>query len=138
MAVVDRVEKFSKIDVQDPVTCYCDLVVRRGLSVKADRSVFAFQLIVFVSPRDVNVMCQIREGHVWAVPSAFRDPLDSLPVAGPSSTGRDSNPSSSYERFQSIVPLPPLLSFVAQLCRLPRQLQAASKRSSRPVSACDP
>src|SRR5271163_2969207 len=39
---------------------------------------------------------------------------DSLPVAGPSSTGRDSNPQGSSERFPNVTILPPFPSYLAQ------------------------
>ena len=39
---------------------------------------------------------------------------DSLPVAGPSSTGRDSNPQGSYRKVSNLVIHPPFPSFLAQ------------------------
>ena len=51
-----------------------DLVVRRSLSVHADRSVFAGLAIGLEQPSDVHVVRQRRERHVRAVPGEFRDP----------------------------------------------------------------
>jgi hypothetical protein len=47
----------------------------------------------------------------WRLPATAQD---SLPVAGPSSTGRESNPQSSYERFPNLAILSPFPSFVAR------------------------
>jgi hypothetical protein len=46
----------------------------------------------------------------WKLPATAQD---SLPVAGPGSTGRDSNPQSPCERFPNGEILSPFLSFLA-------------------------
>jgi hypothetical protein len=51
------------------------LIVFRGLSVYADGAVFAGSEIGRVQPLDVDVMRQVRERHVRAVPGEFRDPF---------------------------------------------------------------
>jgi hypothetical protein len=52
-----------------------DLVFVRGLSVHADGSVSACPSMGCAHPFDVDVMRQVREGQIRAVPGEIRDPL---------------------------------------------------------------
>ena len=67
---------------------------------------------------------------------------DSLPVAGPSFTGRDSHPLGSCERFLNLTILPPFPSYLAQgsFGRIERRLIAAagSPQGLLPGAPTDP
>ena len=80
MCRICAVEKILEVALQ------VRLIFLRGPSVHADGPVFVRQLIGLVKPLDVNVMGQVREGHIRAVPGEFRDPL-SFRVHGVRSLG---------------------------------------------------
>ena len=66
---------FGAVEEVLEVGLQVDLVFVRGLSVHADGPVLACLGMGCEHPFDVDVMRQVRERHVRAVPGEFRDPL---------------------------------------------------------------